>query len=96
MLIPHFEFEYTFHGMTYIDNRCVSVSFITNSRIIDPKKQYECKVLAGNEIYLVLGADILEYFVYHSKLMNQHYQEIPRDKSINEVLKMLKIPIQTT
>ena len=93
MLIPHFEFQYTFHGIIYIDNSCVSVRFITNSRIIDLEKEYKCKVLAGNEIYTVLGAEILEYFVYSSKLLSQHHQEISSDQSINEILEMLKIPI---
>lgn len=96
MIIPHFEFEYTWHGIIYIGTSCVSVRFITNSRIIDPEKEYECRVLAGNEIYTVRGAHILEYFVYNSKLLSQHHQEISSDQPINEILEMLKIPIQTT
>jgi hypothetical protein len=59
-------------------------------------KEYECKVLAGDETYIVLGANIADAFVYHSELLSEHYQEIPEEYSAEEVIALMVSYNQTT
>ncbi|MGA1050364.1 MAG: hypothetical protein ACO3TG_02620 [Minisyncoccia bacterium] len=89
MIIPHFEFKYTWHGIINTKSGYTGVIFTSNASIIDPNKEYECKVLAGEEIYHVLGINILDPCIRYSELLSQYDQTIPLECSAEEVLALL-------
>ncbi|MEX0597719.1 MAG: hypothetical protein WD512_14605 [Candidatus Paceibacterota bacterium] len=96
MIIPQFHFEYTHHAMLSTNIGYVKVRFTDNSRLIDPNKEYTCKVLAGDYIYQVTGEKIINPFIYHIELLDEQHHQIPEKYSTQDIFHLFGVSIATT
>lgn len=96
MLIPIFNFAYTMIGCVDFNGRRVWVIFQSDSRFIEPDKEYHCKCLNGDAFYPMKGILILNPIIEHIELVSQEYKEIPAHWTIEKIFQSLGVNISAT
>lgn len=93
MIIPVYSFLYKIHACIVVGYSHIWVRFEADSRHPKPDQEYHCKCVSSNEIYTVVGKDILTPIIEHTELVSDNSQEIPEDWSVEQIFRYLGVPI---